>query len=285
MNNRVFLLGDSFTDNLYKAELFQMRLGVGDARGQVRKYVRSVLDDTNSEPLYSDDWLKIWGYDVFNFGLGGCSIYHTFNQFTKIDKNFIEGDRIIVNWTSPVRLDWLNNRGNIGIIQGSFNTYNERPDVIRAFEEQMVLRGMSVENKDDFGYLKKQTIPFMSKLTDLHHKYQPIQWSPFDDVSNMFINDDWYFYEVTNPIFKDYIKEYDSLRISEESDGVCDDRHLSRYGNYYTALVFKTVMEYKSTTPNYISDNNLLDMVFDVVKNNRPDFRLVDWKNKANKLI
>jgi hypothetical protein len=280
MNNRVFLLGDSFTDNLYKVELFQMRFGIGNGYGQVRKYVDCVLQDTNSEPLYFDDWLKIWGYDVFNFGLGGCSVYHTFNQFTKIDKNFIKGDRIIVGWTSPVRLDWLNGDGSLQIIQGSVNSYKERPDAQLALEEQGVLRLASIDNKDKFGYLRKQTIPFMSKLTDLHDKYQPIQWSPFDDVSGMLSKDNWYSYEVTNPIFKDYIKEFDSLRICEESDGKCNDRHLSRYGNYYTALIFKTIMEYKSTTPKYINNSNLLDMVFDVVKNNRPTFNKVDWKHK-----
>jgi hypothetical protein len=281
MNNRVFLLGDSFTDNLYQVELFQRKMGINDGRGQVRKYVDCVLEDTGNMPLYFNDWLKVWGYDVFNFGLGGCSIYHTFNQFAKIDKNFVKGDKVIVNWTNPERLDWFVGGGHMRILQGAFNDYISRPDAKLAMEEQLVLRMMSIENQDGVGYLRKETIPFMSRLVDLHSKYQPIQWSPFDNIAQLLSKNSWFFYEVTSPIFKDYIKEYDSLRITEESDGKCDDRHFSRYGNYYTALVFKTIMEYKFTTPDYINNNNLLDRVFDVVKNNRPKFDAVDWKSKT----
>lgn len=281
MDKRVFLLGDSFTDNLYQYELFYKKMGVSDEGGQVRKYVDCILEDTGNLPLYFDDWLKVWGYNVFNFGLGGCSIYHTFNQFAKIDKNFVKGDRIIVNWTNPERLDWLTNSGRIQILQGAYNDYILRPDVKLAMEEQMVLRMMSIEYQDGVGYLKKETIPFMSRLVDLHSKYQPIQWSPFNNISKLLSKDAWFFYEVTNPIFKDYINEYDSLRIEQETDGECLDNHLSRYGNYYTALVFKTIIEYKLTTSNYINNNDLLDNVFDVVKKNRPKFNKVNWKTKT----
>jgi hypothetical protein len=281
MSNRVFLLGDSFTDNLYQCELFARKMGVNEGRGQVRKYIDCILEDTGNMPLYFNDWLKVWGYDVFNFGLGGCSIYHTFNQFAKIDKNFTKGDRIIVNWTNPERLDWFLDNGQIQILQGAFSIYESRPDAKLAMQEQLVLRMMSMENQDNAGYLRKETIPFMSRLVDLHNKYQPIQWSPFDNISELFSKENWYFYEVAHPIFKDYIKEYDSLRIVEETDGKCYDRHYSRYGNYYTALIFKTIIQYKFTTPNYLSNDNLLDKVFDVVKNNRPKFDVVNWKTKT----
>jgi hypothetical protein len=281
MDKRVFLLGDSFTDNLYQYQFFYKKMGISDDVGQIRKYIDCILEDTGNLPLYFDDWLKVWGYDVFNFGLGGCSIYHTFNQFAKIDKNFVKGDKIIVNWTNPERLDWFTDSGRLQILQGRSNDYILRPDAKLAMEEQLVIRMMSMENEDGIGYLKKETIPFMSRLVDLHSKYQPIQWSPFNNISNLLAKDNWFFYEVTHPIFKDYIKEYDSLRIGGETNGNCADGHYSRYGNYYTALIFKTIMEYKSTTSNYIDDNNLLDIVFDVVKKNRPNFDKVDWKSKT----
>lgn len=281
MNKRVFLLGDSFTDNLYQCEFFYKKLGNGEGVGQIRKYIDCILEDTTNLPLYFDDWLKVWGYDVFNFALGGCSIYHTFNQFAKINKNFVKGDRIIINWTNPERLDWFTDSGNLQILQGRSNDYILRPDAKLAMDEQLIIRMMSMENEDGIGYLKKETIPFMSRLVDLHSKYQPIQWSPFNNVSNLLANDNWFFYEVTHPIFKDYIKEYDSLRIVEETGGKCDDRHYSRYGNYYTALIFKTIIEYKFTTANYVNNNDLLDKVFDVVKKNRPKFSKVDWKTKT----
>lgn len=73
----------------------------------------------------------------------------------------------------------------------------------------------------------------------------------------------------------------DSLRIIEETNGVYDDMHYSRYGNYYTALIFKTIMEYDLKTSKYVNNNNLLDKIFDVVKNNRPNFKTIDWKSKT----
>lgn len=279
MKNRLFLLGDSFTDNLYSNEIFQLKVNPSRKGSDVQKYVKHIIEQTNEYPLYFDDWFRKWGYDVFNFGLGGCSIYHTFNQFAKIDNNFIKGDRIIVNWTSPQRLDWFVDNGDLFIIQGTHNCYHDKPDAKAALIEQDLLRYNSLKNSDGVGYLKKNTIPFMSKLVDLHKQYKPIQWSPFGDVSNLFSNQPWYFYEIANPIFKDYIAEYDSLYIWGDSDGKCEDLHYSRYGNYYSALVFKTIIEHKSSTPYYISDSSLMDKVLDTVKNNRPKFKKINWKN------
>lgn len=280
MNNRIYLLGDSFTDNLYKEQLFSIRLNPNKINGgEVRKYVEYILKETNNAPFYFDDWLSYWGYDVYNFGLGGCSIYHTFNQFAKIHKNFIKGDRIIVNWTSPTRLDWLYANGDLSIIQGAYNNYQDKSDAMNALIEQDMLRRSSFENSDNRGYLKKNTIPFMSKLVSLHEKYKPIQWSPFGNVSNILSKEPWYFYEAHNEIFKNHISEYDYFTIWGETDGKCDDLHYSRYGNYYTALIFKTILEYNKSTEYYISDDNLLDKIFDIVKNEKPKFKYINWKN------
>ncbi len=282
--NRVFLLGDSFTDNLYQECVFHIKMNLNVGRGQVRKFVDSIIADTGNPPLWFSDWLKIWGLDVHNFGLGGCSIYHTFNQFVNIPKNFIEGDRIIVNWTSPIRLDWIVEGGDVHIIQGTFNNYKDKPDAYEALLDQNLRRMYSIENTDNKGYLRKQTIPFMSRLVELHEKYKPIQWSPFDNISDFISSYPYYFYEPSNPIFKDWIKEWDILKIYGESDGKCDDAHYSRYGNYYAALIFKTILEAQSDCY-YINNNNLLDRVFDVVKNNRPNLPFVNWKNKIQNYL
>ena len=284
MKTKLYLIGDSFTDNLYKEQIFQKRLGINDGVGQVRKYVDCVYEDTNEFPMYCDDWFKYWGYDVYNFGLGGCSIYHTFNQFAKIQSNgFASGDRLIVNWTSPARLDWLVDNGDVQIIQGTFNNYlnNNMPDAAEALIDQDLLRNRSLECSDGKGYMRRETVPFMSKLVDLHKVYYPIQWSPFGNVSYIFSKEMWYFFEPHNLIFKDYIHEFDALKIRTESNDKCTDDHYSRYGNYYLALIFKTIIESKFTTPYYILNNNLLDRIFDVVKNNRPKFKKVNWSTKT----
>lgn len=283
MKNKLYLLGDSFTDNLYREQIFQKRMGLNEGKGQVRKYIESVYEDTGDYPMYFDDWFKYWGYDVYNFGLGGCSIYHTFNQFARLKLNgFTSGDRLIVNWTSPVRLDWIVDCGDVQIIQGTYSNYEkDKPDAAEALIDQSLLRANSLHNEDGKGYLRKETIPFMSHLVDLHKIYYPIQWSPFSNISDFISKEMWYFYEPNNQIFKDYIHEYDSLKIFGESGGNVNDEHYSRYGNYYLALILKTIIEHKFNTPYYVLDNNLLDKVFDVVKNNRPKFKKVNWSTKT----
>lgn len=283
MKNKIYLIGDSFTDNLYKEQLFQKRMNFNEGVGQIRKYIDSIYEDTGEYPIYFDEWLTMWGYDVYNFGLGGCSIYHTFNQFARIKLNeFNVGDRIIVNWTSPIRLDWLVDNGDVQIIQGTYAQYqNDKPDASEALIDQSLLRASSLHNEDGKGYLRKETIPFMSRLVDLHKAYHPIQWSPFPNISDFISKEMWYFYEPNNSIFKDYIQEYDALKIYGETGGKCVDEHYSRYGNYYLALILKTIIEHNFTTPNYTLDDNLLDKVFDVVKNNRPNFKKVNWSEKT----
>ena len=45
----------------------------------------------------------MWGHEVVNLGLGGCSNESIFHQFTQIKEPF---DRLIVNWTGLSRFDW-----------------------------------------------------------------------------------------------------------------------------------------------------------------------------------
>lgn len=278
--NRIFLLGDSFTENLYQTQLFYKKMGVKDD-SQIRKYIDIIFSQTGEYPMYFDEWLKFWGYDVFNFGLGACSIYHTFNQFAKIEKQFQKGDRLVVGWTSPQRLDWITDSGGVQIIQGAYNNYKDKRDVWEVLQQQDINRADSLDNRDGVGYIRKETIPFMSKLVDLHSIYNPIQWSPFANVSDIFSKERWYMYEPANLIFRDCIPEFDKLLIETESDGVCEDRHYGRYGNYYLALILKTIFEYKKVSDGYYTkDNNLLDTIFKVIANNPPKFKKIDWKRR-----
>ena len=45
MKNKIYLIGDSFTDNLYKEQLFQKRMGTNEGKGQIRKYIDSIYED------------------------------------------------------------------------------------------------------------------------------------------------------------------------------------------------------------------------------------------------
>lgn len=277
MGKRVFLLGDSFTENLYQTEL-EMRMNGDPAVGEIRKYIDYIIDATGECPLYFDDWLRKWGYEVHNFGMGGCSVHHTFNQFVLIDPEFRSGDRLIVNWTDPSRLDWLRDDGRISTLGP--NQYADKPRVMRAMQEQLILRMQSTKNEDGYGYLRNQTLSFASKLVDLHARYKPIQWSPFDDISSVLSGDIWHFFEPQHRMFKGFIKEWDMLFINSETGGVCEDRHYSRWGNYYAALAFKTIMEEGDEFNGNWKDTQLLERVLDVFKNNPPPFTSINWKSK-----
>jgi hypothetical protein len=277
MGKRVFLLGDSFTENLYQTEL-EMRMNGDPAVGEIRKYIDYIIDATGECPLYFDDWLRKWGYEVHNFGMGGCSIHHIFNQFAQIDSEFRPGDRLIVNWTDPQRLDWLSGDGRISTLGP--NQYAEEPKVMRAIQDQLILRMKSIQNEDGHGYLRNQTLFFASKLVDLHAKYKPIQWSPFGDISESLKSYVWYFFEPHHRMFKDFIPEWDMLFIDSETGGICNDKHYSRLGNYYVALAFKTIMEEGDEFSGDWKNESLLERVTSAFKNDPPNFAPVNWKLK-----
>ena len=264
--SRIFLLGDSFTDNLFEKNIKLYENGDRAGNG-VFDFVQLLRNSGLKDPLHFEDYLRSWGYEVINLGEGGCSIYSIYYQFTKIDKQFREGDRIILNWTSPCRYDWIDEKGGARTFTGGQVDEKETDKILIHLMEQAINRGLSYEDKE--GFLKKRMIPFMSYLVNLHKRYKPIVWTPFEDVSKIFIDEPWYFWGVNDRIFKTTIPEFYELAITKETKDAINDYHYGRYGNFYAALVFKELLDYNkdNNKTDYSKDPDLFKKIVKAIKN------------------
>ena len=281
--SRIFILGDSFADNLYSKEKQSIDDGHPLNSG-IARYIDFFIKNRIALPLYFDDWLKEWGYDVYNYGVGGCSNYDIMYQFSKIDKEFQEGDRLVIAMTSFHRHNWLDDNGknltahNNGEVLGP-NT----PKIIREFFQQYSINAdYSVENG---GYIKTHVVEFFSYLFFLHKKYKPIIWSGFNNISDIFHNEKYFIWEPTHPIYAEIIPEWGKLRIIEETNELINDYHYGRYGNYYLALIIKTIIENQSLDYS-ITDYYIMTKIKEAIKNNPPTFEKIDvWDVKNESIL
>jgi len=77
---KIFLLGDSFTDNLFKFHYKNLLKYESDKNLklvleiEIVKYLIKLKEIDEPDPMWFDDWLTKWGYDVYNFGRGSCTM-------------------------------------------------------------------------------------------------------------------------------------------------------------------------------------------------------------------
>jgi hypothetical protein len=280
--SRIFILGDSFADNLYNKEKKAIDDGKPSDSG-VSMYINSFIKNGITLPLYFDDWLKEWGYEVYNYGVGGCSNYEIMYQFSKIDKDFQEGDRLVIAMTSFHRHNWLDDNGknltvhNTGEVLGP-NTSK----IIREFFQQYSINAdYSVENG---GYIKTHVVEFFSYLFFLHKKYKPIIWSGFNNISDVFQNEKYFIWDPAHPTYSKIIPEWGKLRINEETNELNTDMHYGRYGNYYLALIIKTIIENQASEYR-ITDYYIMTKIKEAIKNNPPNFEKIDEWDIKNESI
>lgn len=274
-NKRIFLLGDSFTDNLFAIELNRIKSD-GMFTGEIAKYVDYILKYNDTEPKYFDDWLTEWGYDVYNYGKGGCSMDDIILQFRNIDENFREGDRIILNFTSYERFNLQSENGSNLCVHNNGLVNDEKDEkIINFLLQQCINRNYSFYNNKS---IKQEMHSFVLYLIRMHSHYKPIIWSPFSNIESELENEKFFIYNTSHQKFTNLIKNK-NLLIEEESGGKFKDRHYGRYGNYYMALIFKTILEHKNNTSYYINDIPLMQKIEDILKNDIMEFHFPKFRN------
>jgi hypothetical protein len=281
--SRIFILGDSFADNLYNKEKKAIDDGKLSESG-VSMYIKSFIKNGITLPLYFDDWLKEWGYEVYNYGIGGCSNYEIMYQFSKIDKDFQEGDRLVIAMTSFHRHNWLDDNGNNLTVHNTGEVLGPNTSkIIREFFQQYSINAdYSIENN---GYIKTHVVEFFSYLLFLHKKYKPIIWSGFNNISDVFQNEKYFIWDPSHSTYSKIIPEWDKLRINKETNGWIDDYHYSRYGNYYLALIIKTIIENQSSEYR-TTDYYIMMKIKESIKNNPPNFEKIDeWDVKNESIL
>jgi hypothetical protein len=265
---KIFLFGDSFTDNLFKTQYDLIEKSKTDEKlipylhnNEIAKYLLKLNKlNVNYTAKWFDDWLREWGYDVYNFGKGSCSIEDILYQFSNLKNfEFSEGDRIIINWTHPARFNWIIDNLDCLFIHPNTESLNRLPKEL--FKHQTVNREMSFF---DNGYLNKTLLPFMEYIVELHSKYKPIIWTPFPDLDKTIQRQEWNFswideYSYTHILSKTKM----NWHILGETHNLINDGHYGQYGNYYIALLFDEIIK-NNEGPNY---NENRDFIFKNVLN------------------
>ena len=279
---KIFLLGDSFTDNLFKEKYDAIEKSKIDEKlvpwaqsSEIAKYLLKLNElDINYTAKWFDDWLKEWGYDVYNFGKGGCTIEDIIYQFSKIkDFDYNEGDRIILNWTHPSRFNWINDKYNVIYVHSNTDGYENIPNEL--FKYQAVNREISFFNNqpDYYYYLNEKLLPFMEYIVELHSKYKPIVWTPFSDLDKSIEKQKWIFSIRNQNSYDKFLSKLPKIfSIGEETLNVFNDRHFGQYGNYYLAVLFDEII--KNNTGPYYNDNykTIFDKVLDRIKFEKKEF-------------
>ena len=246
---KIYLLGDSFTDNLFKYEIEAIKDN-RNRHGQTYQYVKLLKNQNLPYPLHFEDYLRLWGHEVINLGVGGCSNDSIFHQFTQIKEPF---DRLIINWTGLSRFDWYHSGNGFRTFTGGMPP-NYKLSLI---DELLIEQGHNrLENKA----FRDRTIDFISFLVSKYAKQKQIIWAPLDNICKVIENIKGYVWYIQNPIFKNIIPEFNKLEIFTETNQKINDMHYGRYGNFYTALMFNTILEHTKDIEHdgfYINDLDL----------------------------
>jgi hypothetical protein len=269
---RIFVLGDSFSDNIFKEVIDKLDNNIESTDG-IYRYIKSLREKNFSDPIHWTEYLKLWGHEVINLAQTGCSNYSVFNQFAEINPTYTENDRIIVNWTGLNRYNWIGKRGNNMVITGGAQPDYDTNIKTKILYDQTLYRMESADNPH--GYLRRNTVPFMNYLIGLHDKYKPIVWAPIAKHSEIFNKEKYFIWEVDDVFYKDIIPEYEILSIENETNGKVLDHHYGKYGNFYTALVFKTILEHtedKNHDGFYLKDNHLVGKIINNIRESKPNF-------------
>jgi hypothetical protein len=268
---RIFILGDSFSDNIFKQAIYNLDNNI-EATDGIYRYVKFLRENNIKDPLNWCDYLELWGHEVINLAQHGCSIYSIFNQFAHIDSNYNENDRIILNWTGLNRFNWIGKNGNNMVITGGSQPDYNTNIKTKILCDQTVYRMESVDNPH--GYLRRETVPFMNYLMGLHEKYKPIIWAPIAQHCKIFNKEKYFIWEIDNVFYKNMVTEYNTLSIEEETNGKILDHHYGRYGNFYMATVFNTILKYTENINHegfYLKDSNLIETIFESIIQNKHD--------------
>lgn len=270
---RIFLCGDSFTENLFKSVIDRLE-NKENVIGSIKDYVEYYKKNYQKYPLYFDDYLRMWDHEVINFGQLGCNIYDIFNQLGNLKKyNYREGDRLILNWTNPGRYEWFegDNITTSKIFTGGIPKDTKEDEMI--FFLQTDKRWESFIKSE--GKFNKELLPFMDYLIQLHEKYKPIVWCPFNGISNTVIDLKYYFYSPDDSFFKNVIPEFEKLLIYKETNEQINDHHYGKYGNYYLAIILNTILNNTQDSNNgyYIKNVNLVNKIIETIRNDKNNFK------------
>lgn len=279
---RLFLMGDSFTENLFKfwyknIEMVNNNAGAQELvnNDEIAQYLIYLKKHNFENAKYFDDILSDMGYEIYNFGKGGCTIEDIIYQFSNLSKfEKRDDDRIILNWTHPSRFNWIRDDREIQYVHSNWNPIwgddNPTDSVSRLMQQQAINR----ENSFSDGYLNCNLLPFMEYIIENHNKYKPIVWTPFTDLDKIIINQKWSFSFTNENYYSNFLSNLpNNLSIIDETNGKFKDNHFGRYGNYYIATLFDEIIK-NNLGPNYMDNTYIFDIALKRIKFENKKFKI-----------
>ena len=168
-NIRIFIFGDSFASNLFQ-EGYERLPDHHINPTQIGQYLLDLKEENIDDALWFSDWLTKFGYQVYNYGQGGSDNQTILEQFTKLDKEFRPGDRIILWLSSFSRFQWINDMSE----RWSINANSVLHGLDYKNNDLLLKQCLNRENSFRNGYMSRVTLPFYEYFIDLHSRYNPI---------------------------------------------------------------------------------------------------------------
>lgn len=277
-NIRIFIFGDSFASNLFQ-EGYEKLPDHHINPTQIGQYLLDLKEENIDDALWFSDWLTKFGYQVYNYGQGGSDNQTILEQFTKLDKEFRPGDRIILWLSSFSRFQWINDMSERWSINANSVLHGLDYKDNDLLLKQCWLRENSFRN----GYMSRVTLPFYEYFIDLHSRYSPIVVS-FCNQTNQKMKNYKHFVSFDTTGSVSLLKFGNSFKtnIITETNGQIVDGHYDRKTNFSYAIIFDEIIK-SGLEKNYSKNRELLEKIKLRVETDTTVFRKPKkWEKKQD---
>ena len=255
-NIRIFIFGDSFASNLFQ-EGYEKLPDHHISPTQIGQYLLDLKEENIDDALWFSDWLTKFGYQVYNYGQGGSDNQTILEQFTKLDKEFRPGDRIILWLSSFSRFQWINDMSE----RWSINASSVLHGLDYKNNDLLLKQCLNRENSFRNGYMSRVTLPFYEYFIDLHSRYNPIVVS-FCNQTNQKMKNYKHFVSFDTTGSVSLLKFGNSFKtnIITETNGQIVDGHFDRKTNLSYAIIFDEIIK-SGLEKNYSKNRELLEKI------------------------
>jgi hypothetical protein len=255
-NIRIFIFGDSFASNLFQ-EGYEKLPDHHINPTQIGQYLLDLKEENIDDALWFSDWLTKFGYQVYNYGQGGSDNQTILEQFTKLDKEFRPGDRIILWLSSFSRFQWINDMSE----RWSINANSVLHGIDYKDNDLLLKQCWLRENSFRNGYMSRVTLPFYEYFIDLHSRYNPIVVS-FCNQTNQKMKNYKHFvsFDTTGSVSLLKFGNFFKTNIITETNGQIVDGHYDRKTNFSYAIIFDEIIK-SGLEKNYSKNRELLEKI------------------------
>jgi hypothetical protein len=277
-NIRIFIFGDSFASNLFQ-EGYEKLPDHHINPTQIGQYLLDLKEENIDDALWFSDWLTKFGYQVYNYGQGGSDNQTILEQFTKLDKEFRPGDRIILWLSSFSRFQWINDMSE----RWSINANSVLHGIDYKDNDLLLKQCWLRENSFRNGYMSRATLPFYEYFIDLHSRYNPIVVS-FCNQTNQKMKNYKHFvsFDTTGSVSLLKFGNLFRTNIITETNGQIVDGHYDRKTNFSYAIIFDEIIK-SGLEKNYSKNRELLEKIKLRVETDTTVFRKPKkWEKKQD---